>query len=375
MISLCPPATSNILGARIITKKGGHVYMITIGVDFHKRTSSYTVLDERGIMITQCKLENTKANIERFLDRWQGPKRLAMEATYNWGLYHDIAQSHVDHFLLGHPYKMRAITESETKCDRHDAAAIARLAMMDYLPKAYAPPRESRDLRSLVRFRNFLVRQRVSIKNNTQALIDRNLWPSDRPRSFKNIYCKRGMTWLKSLGLPPKERFILDGLISAFDNLALQIKEVESYIEQVSCDMPEVKYLRTISGLRTSRINLYTILFEIDTISRFAKARDLARYAGLIPSEHSSGDKHRAGRLVRRANTALRTAIIEATFAAILHDPNLKAYYRTVKARNNSSAAIIACSRKLCYAIYHVLKEKRPFIPFTPAAASGPSAT
>ena len=349
--------------------------MITIGVDFHKRTSSYTVLNEQGIMITQCKFENTTANIERFLNRWQGPKQLAMEATYNWGLYYDAVQSHVDRFLLGHPYKMRAITESETKCDRHDAAIIARLAMIDYLPKAYAPGREARDLRSLVRFRNFLVRQRVAVKNNTQALLDRNLWPSDRPQSFKNIYCNRGIAWLKAVRLPPNERFILDGLMTTFDRLALQVKEVESYIEQAACDMPEVAYLRTVPGLRASKINLYTILFEIDTVSRFAKARDLARYAGLIPSERSSGDKHITGRLIKRANTILRTALIETAFAAILRDSHLKAYYRTVKARNNSSAAIIACARKLCYAIYHVLKERRSFIPFPPAAASGPSAT
>ena len=349
--------------------------MITIGVDFHKRTSSYTVLDEQGIMINQCKLENTRENIERFLRRWQGQKQLAMEATYNWGIYYDTAQSYVDRFLLGHPYKMRAITESETKCDRHDATTIARLAMIDYFPKAYAPARDARDLRSLVRFRNFLVRQRVAVKNNTQALLDRNIWPADRPQSFKNIYCKRGIAWLEEVSLPAKERFILTELMRTFHQLAVQIQEVESYVEQAACDMPEVGHLRTIPGLRTSKIHLYTILFEIDTISRFAKARDLARYAGLIPSEHSSGDKHRTGRLVKRANTILRTALIEATFAAILTDPHLKAYYRTVKARNNSSAAIVACARKLSYAIYHVLKEHRSFRPFPPAAASGPSAT
>lgn len=348
--------------------------MITIGVDFHKRTSSYTVLNEQGIMVAQCKLENTKANIEHFLSQWQGQKQLAMEATYNWGLYYDAVQSYVDRFLLGHPYRMRAITDSETKCDRHDASTIARLAMIDYLPKAHAPLREARDLRSLVRFRNFLVRQRSAVRNNTQALLDRNIWPSDRPKSFKNIYCKRGITWLKSVELPSKERFILNELIATFDNISFQLKEVELYIERSACDMPEVECLRTVPGLRTSKVSLYTILFEIDTISRFAKARDLARYAGLIPSEHSSGDKHRTGRLIKRANTILRTAFIEATFSAILTDSHLKVYYRTVKARNNSSAAIIACARKLCYAIYHVLKEQRPYRPFPPAAAWGPSA-
>ncbi len=37
--------------------------MITIGVDFHKRTSSYSVLNEFGQQIQRCKMENTKENI------------------------------------------------------------------------------------------------------------------------------------------------------------------------------------------------------------------------------------------------------------------------------------------------------------------------
>lgn len=348
--------------------------MVTIGVDFHKRTSSYTVLNEQGKMITQCKFENSPDRIKQFLNRWTEPKQLAMEATYNWGLYYDTAQLYVDRFLLGHPTKIRAIAESETKCDRHDAATLARLAMIDYLPKAHAPAKEARDLRSLVRFRSFLVRQRSAVRNNTQALIDRNIWPSERPKSFKNIYCKRGIEWLKTVQVSSKERFILNELIKTFEQLNAEIHAVEEFIKQAACDIPSVRYLRSAPGLRTSKISLYTILFEIDDISRFAKARDLARYAGFIPSEHSSGDKHITGRLVKRANHSLRTAIIEATFSAILTDPHLKAYYKTVKARNNSSAAIIACARKLTYAIYHMLKEQRPFRPFPPAAASGPSA-
>jgi len=348
--------------------------MITIGVDFHKRSSSYTVLDQNGTMIKQCKFENTPERITRFLSQWEGPKQLAMEATYNWGLFYETARPYVDKFLLGHPAKMKAITASETKCDRHDAFMIAQLTAMGFLPKAYIPCHDNRQLRSLVRFRSFLVRQRSAIRNNTQVLIDRNLWPSERPKLFKNIYCRKGRLWLKALPLPDKERFILDELIYVFEQLDEQIKRIESFINQEAFDIPEVEYLRTVPGLRQSKVYLYSILFEIDDIRRFTKARHLARYAGLIPSEHSSGEKQRSGRLIQRSNHALRTSIIEATLSALLADKQLKAYYQSIKARRGSGAAIIACARKLSYAIYYVLKEQRSYRPFPPAAASSPLA-
>lgn len=348
--------------------------MITIGVDFHKRTSSYCVMQKDGTIVKRCKMENTTENIVTFLNKIKGPKQLAMEATYGWGLFHDTVSPHVDKFLLGHPAKMKSITESESKCDRYDAQTISQLATIGFLPQAYAPSKNSRELRSLVRLRSFLLRQRVAIRNNTHALLDRNLWSTERPRSFKNIYCDRGKKWLKNLTLSPKERFILDELVNSYERVNEQITRIEEYVNNEAVEIPGIRYLRTIPGLRTSKINVYTILFEIDSINRFKKARHLAKYAGLIPSDHSSSDKQRTGRLVKRANHALKTAIIESVFPALLVDKGMKEYFRTVRQRCNSSAAIIACARKMCYAIYHVLKEQRSYRLFPPAAVSGPLA-
>jgi len=349
--------------------------MITIGVDFHKRTSSYCVMRKDGTVIKRCKMENNTENIVTFLNKINEPKQVAMEATYGWGLFHDTASPHVDKFLLGHPAKMKLITESESKCDRYDAQTISQLATMGFLPQAYAPSKNSRELRSLVRLRSFLLRQRVAIRNNTHALLDRNIWQSERPRSFKNIYCDRGKKWMRSLTISPKERFILDELISSYERINDQIARIEQYINKEAIDLPETQYLRTIPGLRTSKVNIYTILFEIDDITRFRKARHLAKYAGLVPADNSSGDKQRTGKLVKRANHTLKTAIIESVFAALLVDKGLKEYFRTVRQRANPSAAIVACARKMCYAIYHVLKEQRHYRPFPPAAVSGPLAT
>lgn len=89
--------------------------MITIGVDFHKKTSSYHVLDTTGRKLKSTKLENTHDNIRDFIQSFRGPKQLAMEATRNWGLFYDTVNDLVDEFHLGHPKKMKAITESETK--------------------------------------------------------------------------------------------------------------------------------------------------------------------------------------------------------------------------------------------------------------------
>ena len=161
-----------------------------------------------------------------------------------------------------------------------------------------------------------------------------------------------------------------------FDQLNEQISTVESYIKSQEHELPGAKYLRTVPGFKTSKVNLYCVLVEASDIKRFRKAKGFAHYAGLIPRERSSGDKHITGRLVKGANMHLRTAIIESTLAAIRADKGLQSYYKQVKARRGSGPAIIATARKLSYAIYHVLKEQRAYRAhnFTaPVAACHPS--
>jgi transposase len=346
--------------------------MITIGVDYHKRTSSYRVLDGNGKTLKTCKLLNERETIRHFVSSIDGPKRLAMEATRNWGLYHDNVVDLVDDFYLGHPKKMKAITESETKNDTNDAHLIARLASSGFFPQAHVSGTDTRQLRSVLRFRSFLVNQRKAIRNQIHILIDRNLWPSERPQSFKSPFCKKGLQWLGTVSLPQRERFLLNQCLQNFNELNAKIKDTETFIENETVDLPLLKYLRTVPGFKRGGINALVILMETDDITRFHKARGFAHYAGLIPREFSSGDNHRAGRLVKQANMRLRTAFIESTFGAILADKGLRDYYNSVKKRTNSSAAIIATARKLACAVYCVLKEQRPFRPYDcqpPAAA------
>jgi transposase len=65
--------------------------------------------------------------------------------------------------VLGHAWSLKAVHGAKTRCDRHDAEAIARLLRGGNFPPAYAYPRERRGLRDLLRARLRLVRQRAEL--------------------------------------------------------------------------------------------------------------------------------------------------------------------------------------------------------------------
>lgn len=337
--------------------------MTTIGVDFHKRSSTFKILHSDGTVLGGQRIENSRLNLRNYVAAVPGPKRLALEATRSWSLFYDSVYDLVEEFHLGHPKKMKAITTSQTKNDSNDAHTLAKLLHSGYFPHAFISSHEFRELRDTVRFRSFLSRQRQATRNQIHALVDRHVFPADRPQSFKSIFCKRGRGWLQALALPDKERFILNHALSSLDEISCRIEQIEDFLCAQTPDWPDLQWLRTVPGFRKSKVSAFVVLSETADVSRFSNARSFVHYAGLIPREHSSGDKQRTGRLISDANLTLRTAIIESVFAAIRSDKGLKSYYQKVKKQNSSSSAIVATARKLAYAIYHVLKAKRAYWP------------
>lgn len=102
-----------------------------------------------------------------------------------------------------------------------------------------------------------------------------------------------------------------------------------------------------------------TFLLEIDDISRFASADQLASYVGLIPMCHSSGDKEGIGDIT----AILRCYIIEAAWIAIRKDPAMTMAYGEYRKRMNAQKAIVKIARRLINRIYFVLKRRQEYVP------------
>ena len=54
---------------------------------------------------------------------------------------------------------------------------------------------------------------------------------------------------------------------------------------------------------------------ELGELGRFQRPTELMSYLGLVPSEHSTGDSRRQGRITRTGNTHARWVIVEAAWS------------------------------------------------------------
>ena len=74
-----------------------------------------------------------------------------------------------------------------------------------------------------------------------------------------------------------------------------------------------VSALATLRGVQ--QVTAATLVSELGTLRRFASARQLMGYAGLVPREHSSGSGVRRGAITKTGNAHLRRVLVEAAWA------------------------------------------------------------
>jgi transposase len=58
-----------------------------------------------------------------------------------------------------------------------------------------------------------------------------------------------------------------------------------------------------------------TIVAELGDLRRFGTASELMSYLGLVPSEHSSGDRTHRGHITRAGNTHVRRVLVESAWS------------------------------------------------------------
>ena len=97
-----------------------------------------------------------------------------MEATRNRPYFYDLLEGHVERVEMAHAKEVRVIATAAGKTDQIDATVLANLARLNFLPITYAAPKEIRDLRQHLRYRDLLVDERRRLKNRVHAILAGN---------------------------------------------------------------------------------------------------------------------------------------------------------------------------------------------------------
>ncbi|MFG5379574.1 IS110 family transposase [Yoonia sp. R2-816] len=202
-------------------------------------------------------------------------------------------------------------TGDRIKTDRRDAIMLARLWRAGELTAIWTPDEEQEAMRDLIRTRK---QAKDAVKVAKQQLLSFLLRHGLKYQNGK-YWTQRHRRWLAEL-----RRFSYPHQQLAFEELKRTIDQCEARVmtlDQAIDDAiphwhfaPLVDALRALRGVNTTIAA--TVVAEIGDITRFDKPRQLMAWLGLVPSEHSSGNTTRRGRLTKTGNALARTMLVEA---------------------------------------------------------------
>ena len=146
------------------------MYPFYLGIDLHLKRTYVVLMNISGEVIDERRVNNQEIP-EYLISVVPQNTHAVLEATRNWAFMYDLLSDHVERVDLVHPRELKAISTAAVKADRIDAKVLANLARLNYLPTAYAAPQEIRDLRTTIRHRDQLVRQRTQCKNRIHTIL------------------------------------------------------------------------------------------------------------------------------------------------------------------------------------------------------------
>jgi len=121
-----------------------------------------------------------------------------------------------------------------------------------------------------------------------------------------------------------------------------------------------VEILTSIPGI--GMIAAMELLLELQDIKRFQRADELAAYVGLTPSQYTSADKVRMGRITCVGKNSLRAMLIQASWTLIRKDGVMREKYDRLKSRSGGKRAIVAVARTLLIRMRRLLLDNNPYV-------------
>lgn len=315
--------------------------MYIVGIDIAKASFESALTSDNRTYV-QASFDNSVAGFKA-LSKWlkqQGVEQVhaCLEASGRYGdalaLYlHE--QGH--QVSIVNPAQIHAYGRSQlrrNKTDRLDAQLIADFCFTQQ-PLAWTPP--------------------TRIQRQSQEL-GRHIGTLKADRQRKRNQLEAG----------PTSPALCDSINRTLDFLEGEIERLEAELHELLAQDPdkaeELELLQSIPGI--GRLTASLFLAEVD-IRRFAQASHLAAYAGLVPTQHTSGSSIRKkSRLSKVGNRHLRTLFFMPALSAHRFNPILASLRQRLTERGKPKMAVVgALMRKLLHLAYGVLKTRIPFDP------------
>jgi transposase len=328
--------------------------MVIIGCDFHPSVQQVALLDTDTGRRFEGRLTHEGEQVRRFYAELPRPVRVGLECSGYSLWFEEMLEELGIEYWVGDAFKIRAADPRPKQItDEHDARLLLQLLEEKRFPKIWVPDKATRDLRHLLMHRHKLVCLRTSIGNQLQAIaLNRGL------QRKKQLWSQAGRQKLEALALPPWTERRRDDLLRWIDQCDAEIEELTKVVEHEAEARDDARYLMK-HQVGVGPVTALALVLTLGPVERFKRARQVASYVGLVPSEHSSGPHaQRLGHITKQGSPFLRFLLVQSAQTAGRYDAELKRVYWRLVERRGKPIAKVAVARKLLTRLYWMLRQR-----------------
>ena len=269
-------------------------------------------------------IPNEPRHVRRRVARWkrEGPVHVCYEAgPSGYDLYRQLTALGVACQVMAPALTPRKPGD-RTKTDRRDAVKLVRLFRAGELTPIRVPDEVAEAGRDLLRCREDAPEDLLRWRPRLGKFLARH----GRVYRAGRHWTPRHGTWIhrQQFPRPPLQRTLAEYRCAVAQLLARVAdlnRELAALAETAPYHEP-VGWLRCFRGIAT--LAAMTLLAELGDLQRFPHPRELMASLGLVPREHSSGDRTRHGSITKAGNPHARRILGEACWHA-RHPPRLGA--------------------------------------------------
>jgi transposase len=321
-----------------------------VGLDVHAAKTVGCVVDARTGELTVARLAGATPELVAFLAGLPGPTRVAYEAgPTGFALSRALSAGGIG-CIVAAPGKIERPSADRVKTDQRDAERLVRLLMIDALVAVRVPTSEEEAIRDLVRAREDLRGDLMRARHRLSKLLLRH---DVRYEDSTSTWNDRHRAWLANVNLGERgAQATLHDYIGAIDALTIRRDGVERTISELIPGSPlehPVGRLRCMRGIDT--LSAVGLAAEIGDFVRFQRPAQLMAYVGLVPSEHSTGEKRRQGAITKTGSRHARRLLVEAAW----HYRKPPRHGTTLARRQDGQpASAVAISWKAQQRLHHI---------------------
>lgn len=331
---------------------------VYLGIDLGSRSWFVTAFSNREILL-QEKIPSGVDNLDPILKQF---KRARISSVFESGPFgyslHDRLKERGVYSHVAAPDAIRPGSRDRLKTDRRDSEKLARGLATGSLRLIYVPEEPLRSWRSLVRFRFWLKRQAQRARARYGSLrVFHGLDSTSRSGDGDGLpECAVDATAESIL------REAIRGHREVWVDLEAQLKAVDKRLKAAVESEDEFAL-----ALRFKRIpgvgwlTALSLVVEIGDFHRFPNGEKFSSYLGLVPSEHSSGNKRSKGGITKTGNHLLRWLLYIAATKYRSKVPSARTFWEDLADRRSKKLATVAVARRMCHVILAMAKSKERY--------------